>query len=221
MDRFVEILTDHFKDRLISVGLHNVGVTSFLENSGIFIVLDKVDAEDLLNIKRVYTKYKKKYSTPIVVNKDFFNKAADVFCMEILELKENAKIVYGNNPFEALEVKNDDLRRQIEYELRSKLLVLKGAFVDLPLDRKVVDNIAYRSMYNFLLILRNLLRLKGKLINDATLIDEFEKTFDVKLEAFKVLRDSPKMSFDKLLDVFKKYLKEVEELVEISDKILS
>ncbi len=221
MDRFVEILKAHFEDRLISVGLHNVGITSFLENNGIFIVLDKVDADDLLNIKRVYIKYKKKYSTPIVVNKDFFKKAADVFCMEILELKENAKIVYGQNPFESLEVKDDDLRRQIEYELRSKLIVLKGAFVDLPLDRKVVDNITYRSMYNFLLILRNLLRLKGNLVNDSTLIEEFEKTFSLKLEAFKILRDSPKMSFDKLLDIFKRYLKEVENIVEISDKILS
>ncbi len=221
MDRFVEILKGHFGDRLISVGLHNVGITSFLDNNGIFIVLDKVGADDLLDIKRAYTKYKKKYSTPIVVNGDFFKKAADVFCMEILELKENAKIIHGENPFENLNVKDEDLRRQIEYELRSKMLVLKGAFIDLPLDRKVIDNIAYRSMYNFLLILRNLLRLKGKLINDETLIEEFEKTFEVKLEAFKILRDSPKMSFDKLFDVFKKYLKEVEELVEISDKILS
>ncbi len=221
MDRFVEILKNHFQDRLLSVGLHNVGVTSFLENNGIFIVLDRVDADDLLNIKRVYSKYKTKYSTPIVVNKPFFKKSEDVFCMDVLELKENAKIVYGQDPFESLEVKDDDLRRQIEYELRSKLLVLKGAFVDLPLDRKVVDNITYRSMYNFLLILRNLMRLKGRVINDASLIEEFENTFAVKLEAFKILRDSPKMSFDKLLDIFKKYLKEVEELVEISDKILS
>ncbi len=220
MDKFVEILKGHFQDRLISVGLHNIGVTSFLDNNGIFIILDRVEPDDLLDIKRVYIKYKKKFSTPIVVNKNFFKNAADVFCMEILELKDNSKILYGENIFENLVVQDEHLRRQIEYELRSKLLILKGAFVDLPLDRKVVDNIAYRSMYNFLLILRNLLRLKGKLINDSTLVDEFESTFNIKLDAFKILIDSPKMSFDKLLDIFKKYLKEVEELVEVSDKIL-
>ncbi len=221
MDKFVEILKKHFQERLISVGLHNIGVTSFLDNNGIFIILDRVEPEDLLDIKKVYVKYKKKYSTPIVVNRNFFKNATDVFCMEILELKENAKILYGENLFENLEIKDEDLRRQIEYELRSKLLILKGAFVDLPLDRKVVDNIAYRSMYNFLLILRNLLRLKGKLINDETLVDEFEKEFGVELESFKILINSSKMPFDKLLDVFKRYLKEVENLVEISDKILS
>ena len=221
MDRFVEIMKEHFQDRLISMGLHNIGVTSFMDNNGIFIILDKVEPDDLLNIKRVYIKYKKKYTTPIVVNKKFFKGAVDVFCMEILELKENAKILCGENLFEDLDISNENLRKQIEYELRSKLLVLKGAFVDLPLDRKVVDNIAYRSMYNFLLILRNLLRLKGKIINDSTLIEEFEKAFNVKLKAFKMLRDSPKMGFDKLLEIFKQYLKEVEELVEISDKILS
>jgi hypothetical protein len=221
MDKFVEILKEHFGKRLVSVGLHNIGVTSFLDNNGIFIVLDSVEPDDLLDIKRVYIKYKKKFSTPIVVNREFFKKATDVFCIETFELKENAKILYGENIFENLNVSDENLRKQIEYELRSKLLALKGAFVDLPLDRKVVDNIAYRSMYNFLLILRNLLRLKGKLINDATLIEEFEKTFGVDLEAFKILRDSPKLSFDKLLDVFKKYLKEVESLVEISDEILS
>ncbi len=220
MEAFVERLKDEFKERLISVGLHNIGVTSFIQKNGIFIVLDRNEPDDLMLIKKIYTKFRKKYSTPLIGSEQFFRDAADVFCMEILELKENAEILYGKNIFSELEVKPENLRKQIEYELRSKLVVLKGAFVDLPLDRKVVDNIAYRSMYNFLLILRNLLRLKGKLVNDPSLIEVFEETFGVELEAFKVLRDSGKLPFEKLLEVFKRYLREVEELVEISDKIL-
>lgn len=220
MEAFVERLKDEFKERLISVGLHNIGVTSFIQKNGIFIVLDRNEPDDLMLIKKIYTKFRKKYSTPLIGSEQFFRDAADVFCMEILELKENAEILYGKNIFSELEVKPENLRKQIEYELRSKLVVLKGAFVDLPLDRKVVDNIAYRSMYNFLLILRNLLRLKGKLVNDPSLIEVFEETFGIELEAFKVLRDSGKLPFEKLLEVFKRYLREVEELVEISDKIL-
>ena len=220
MEAFVERLKDEFKERLISVGLHNIGVTSFIQKNGIFIVLDRNEPDDLMLIKKIYTKFRKKYSTPLIGSEQFFRDAADVFCMEMLELKENAEILYGKNIFSELEVKPENLRKQIEYELRSKLVVLKGAFVDLPLDRKVVDNIAYRSMYNFLLILRNLLRLKGKLVNDPSLIEVFEETFGVELEAFKVLRDSGKLPFEKLLEVFKRYLREVEELVEISDKIL-
>ena len=221
MDELLEKLKSAFGDRLVCVGLHNIGVTSFLQKNGLVIVLDKTDPDDLLKMKRIYMKYKKKYSTPIVVDEGFFENAADVFCMEVLELKENGEIAYGENIFENLEVKPENLRKQIEYELRSKLLILKGAFIDLPLDRKVIDNIAYRSMYNFLLILRNLLRLKGKLVNDASLIEVFEETFGVKLDAFKTLRDSGKLPLDKLLPIFKDYLKEVETLVEISDKILS
>ncbi len=220
MEAFVERLKDEFKERLISVGLHNIGVTSFIQKNGIFIVLDRNEPDDLMLIKKIYTRFRKKYSTPLIGSEQFFRDAADVFCMEILELKENAEILYGKNIFSELEVKPENLRKQIEYELRSKLVVLKGAFVDLPLDRKVVDNIAYRSMYNFLLILRNLLRLKGKLVNDPSLIEVFEETFGIELEAFKVLRDSGKLPFEKLLEVFKRYLREVEELVEISDKIL-
>ncbi len=220
MEAFVERLKEEFKERLISVGLHNIGVTSFIQKNGIFIVLDRNEPDDLMLIKKIYTKFRKKYSTPLIGSEQFFRDAADVFCMEMLELKENAEILYGKNIFSELEVKPENLRKQIEYELRSKLVVLKGAFVDLPLDRKVVDNIAYRSMYNFLLILRNLLRLKGKLVNDPSLIEVFEETFGIELEAFKVLRDSGKLPFEKLLEVFKRYLREVEELVEISDKIL-
>ncbi|WP_035588350.1 hypothetical protein [Hippea jasoniae] len=221
MNEFVEQLKNEFKERLISVGLHNVGVTSFINKNGVFIVLDRVEPEDLLAIKRIYKKFKKTYSTPLVVNERFFKDAADVFCMEMLEFKENGEILYGKNVLEDIDVNDENLRRQIEFELRSKLLNLKGAFIDLPLERRIVDNIAYRSMYNFLLILRNLLRLKGKLINDATLIEVFEETFGVSLEAFKILRDSEKLPFERLLEVFKGYLREVEQLVEISDKILS
>ncbi|AEA33733.1 hypothetical protein [Hippea maritima] len=220
MNEFIEKLKETFGDRLISVGRHNIGVTSFLNKNGVFVVLDKVSADDLFKIKSIYTKYKKQFSTPLVVDKEFFRRSADVFCMEMLELKENGEVVYGENLISNIEVEDEDLRRQIEYELRSKLLILKGAFIDLPLDRKVVDDIAYRSMYNFLLILRNLLRLRGKLINDATLIEEFEKEFNIKLDAFKALRDTPKIPFDKLLKIFKKYIEEVDGLVKIADKVL-
>ncbi len=220
MNKFVERLKESFGQRLISVGFHNIGVTSFLGKNGVFIILDRTEPDDLLMVKRIYMKYKKKYTTPIVATEKFFVDAADVFCMEVLELKENAEVIYGKNIFKDLSVTDENLRKQIEYELRSKLLILKGAFVDLPLDKKVIDDIAYRSMYNFLLILRNLLRLKGKLINDATVVEEFERTFDLDLSAFKILRDTPKMPFEKLLNTFKEYLKEVETLVEISDKIL-
>lgn len=221
MDKFVEIIKGHFQKRLISMGLHNIGVTSFLNKNGIFIVLDSVNAEDLHNIKRAYLRYKKKYSTPIVASRAFFENAADVFCMEILELKENAKILYGENIFSNINVSDSALRVQIEYELRSKLLSLRGAFIDLSLQKKIIDDLTYRSMYNMLLILRNLLRLKGTIINDNTLVDVFEEKFDIKLDAFKYLRDATSLKFEKLLPMFKKYLDEVKELVEISDKILT
>ncbi|WP_025209800.1 hypothetical protein [Hippea sp. KM1] len=220
MDEFVKMLKEAFGDRLISVGRHNIGVTSFLNKNGVFVVLDRVSADDLFKVKRIYVKFKKRFSTPLVVDREFFDRSSDVFCMEMLELKENGEVVYGEDLIKDIEVDDENLRRQIEYELRSKLLILKGAFIDLPLDRKVIDDIAYRSMYNFLLILRNLLRLKGKLINDATLIEVFEEEFGIKLDAFKTLRDTPKMPFEKLLEVFKGYLEEVDGLVKIADKIL-
>ncbi len=213
-NEFVEKIKNEFGDRLISVGLHNVGVTSFIEKNGLFVILDDVETEDVFAVKRVYTKYKKVFTTPLVVDKHFFERSKDTFCMEILELKENAEILYGINPFDKIEISDDALKRQIKYELFSKSLALKGAFVDLPLERKVIDSITYRSLYNFLLIMRNMLRLKGKLINDETLIERFEEMFDVKLEAFKTLRDTPKMPFDKLLNTFKKYLKEVKTIEE-------
>ncbi len=221
MDKFVETIQGHFQGRLISMGLHNIGVTSFLKKNGIFIVLNDVNAEDLHNVKRAYLKYKKKYSTPIVASRAFFEDAADVFCMETLELKEYAEVLYGENIFSRLNVSNDALRTQIEYELRSKLLSLRGAFIDLSLQKKIIDDLVYRSMYNMLLILRNLLRLKGTIINDNTLLDVFEEKFDIKLDAFRYLRDSGDLKFDKLFPMFKKYLDEVKKLVEISDKILS
>ncbi|WP_022670269.1 hypothetical protein [Hippea alviniae] len=214
-DALVEKLKDEFGDRLISVGLHNVGVTSFIEKNGLFVVLDAVEPEDIFAVKRVYIKYKKNFTTPLVVDEHFFENSKDVFCMEILEMKENSEIIYGKNPFKNIEISDDDLKSQIKHELFSKFLALKGAFVDLPLERKVIDSITYRSLYNFLLIMRNMLRLKDKLINDETLIEKFEEMFDVKLEAFKTLRDSSKMPFDRLIEVFKKYLKEIETIEKV------
>ncbi len=217
---FVRVLSEHFSQRLVSIGLHTLGVTSFLNKNGIFVVLDRVNIHDMLLVKEAYNKIKKNYTNPMVVRESFFKETSEIFCMELLELKENSHILHGINPFKGIEVSSESLRRQIIYEIHSKNMALKGAFVDLPIDKKVIEDVAYRSLYSFLLIIRNIMRLRGKLINDASLIEEFEKEFNVALKGFKALRDSPSMGFDRLFKTFKIYLNEVEEIASNIDRFI-
>src|SRR5438270_5908574 len=55
--------------------------------------------------------------------------AADVFPIEFLQMEKARKVLYGRDPFEFVEISQANLRRQTEYELRTKLIQLRRLYI--------------------------------------------------------------------------------------------
>jgi predicted nucleotidyltransferase len=55
--------------------------------------------------------------------------AADVFPIEFYGMRRARVVLYGRDPFETLQLSDENLRHQTEYELRSKLIQLRRLYI--------------------------------------------------------------------------------------------
>ncbi|MCD6223638.1 MAG: hypothetical protein J7J73_01870 [Deltaproteobacteria bacterium] len=218
MKELIDSLKKKFKEKLICVGLHNIGFMIEERKNGLLVVIDKMKSDDLHRIKKIYIKYGKKTSNPIIVDEKFFQNISDVFCIEILQMQENLNILYGKNPLKNIKINRENLRRQCKYELQGKLLTLKSSFLNMYWERKMLHDLLLRSAYNFSLIIKNLLYLKEKEVKDKTkqeLFDLFEETYDKSLSVIKEIVQLRKTPLSELISLFVKYVNEMEAIVEI------
>ncbi|OSS42223.1 hypothetical protein DESAMIL20_1776 [Desulfurella amilsii] len=210
----VESLKSLFKDRLMCVYMHNLGITASISKNGLLVVLDNVFLDDIKKLKQELKKFKKLFSTPLVFEADFLAKNEDYFCMEILELKENAKVLFGNDLLQNIDIDAQALKNQIKREIASKILAIRSSFLELTLERKTVEDIAYRSLYNFYLISKYLLYFRG--VDSQNVFEDLEKHLSIGLDNTKKLFFMGKRpTFDKLLPLFEGYLKELDNFLKL------
>lgn len=210
----VETLEKLFSERLVSVCLHNLSISAKFKHNGLLIEISKISLDDIKSLKTALRVYKKQYNTPFLINSGFLEVQKDHYCIEILELKENAKVLFGDNPANNIDISNDALRAQLKREIASKILSIRGAFLELTLERKVIEDITYRSLYNFYLIAKYILFVVN--IKTQEVFVDFEEHFNVDLHNTKELYFMEKRpSFDKLLPLFEGYMRELDIFLNI------
>ncbi len=216
MKKLIDNLKKEFKERLVCVGLHNIGFMIEEKKNGLLVILDKTEGRDLQIIKNIYVKYGRKISNPIIVNETFFRNTGDIFCIETLQMQENLNILYGKDFLQDIKIEKENLRKQCEYELRGKLLTLKGSFLSAYWERKTLHDLLIRSAYNFSLIIKGFLYLKEKEVKNKTkeeLFDLFEETYAKKLSALRKIVQLKKTPLSELIPLFTQYVDEMEAIV--------
>lgn len=96
---------------------------------------------------------------PKCLTLDELLRAADVFPIEILDLQQSRRVLWGNDPIAKLQVDQEHLRLQLEHELRSKLLLLRQKLLAAGSDEKRLMSLLTASVTSFLVLFRAALRL--------------------------------------------------------------
>src|SRR5581483_388410 len=68
---------------------------------------------------------RKKYHVPLLLTRDELKRSADVFSIELLDMREQHRVLYGEDVFEGLTIPMRFHRVQLEYELREKTILLR------------------------------------------------------------------------------------------------
>jgi hypothetical protein len=139
-------------------------------------------------------------------------------------MKENYTLLYGEDVIKIINVDTRNLRFQCEQELKAKLIHLRQAYIRLNADKTSLRHLLLKSFTSVLHILRNVLRLKGRvppylkqdIINDVA--SEF-RINKLAWEKILAIRDKGgRLDRETQEGLFIDFIRDLEKIVEAVDK---
>jgi len=98
-------------------------------------------------------------ATPLLLTSRDFTRSLDAFPIEYGEIMAAHYVVFGHDPFDGLSIRNSDLRRACEVQVKSHLLHLREEFLESGARPAAVNELVHESAPAFAALLRNLARL--------------------------------------------------------------
>ncbi|MGH9828826.1 MAG: hypothetical protein ACREDR_36860, partial [Blastocatellia bacterium] len=92
--------------------------------------------------------------------------ASDVFPIEFLDMSERRKVLAGQDPFKSLEISTCNLRHQVEYELRRKLIRLRSLYMPASSNSDRLARLMSDSLESFSVVFRHVVGLLGGEVPD-------------------------------------------------------
>jgi len=99
---------------------------------------------------------------PLIFSAESWRASADVFPIEVEDVRQHHRILRGGDPVRDLPTARDDLRRELEREARGKLIQLSAHYAAAAPDGKALGSLITASCKAFLVLFRAGLRLAGR-----------------------------------------------------------
>jgi predicted nucleotidyltransferase len=193
----------------------------------ILIALNRITPEDLRQAQAPMREWQRLgHPLPVYFTVEELSDAADVFPIEFHQMANARVVLYGRDPFEVVQLSNENLRHQAEYELRSKLIQLRRLYIPASVSIEKLCDLMSDSLSSFAALFRAVLMLHGqqapvskpdgvrataKLLRlDAA---PFERIFE-----FRTGGNLP-TSEKEANDLFGAYLFQIEQVVEAVDEL--
>lgn len=125
----------------------------------LLLLLDNVDTPTLAAAAAVEARMVERGVNPLVLEWRERIRAADVFGIELLDMRDAHEVLAGVEPFDGLNVPRQALRLQTERELRTRLLALHSAMLHAKENAGVPGAILIAALPAFVTYLRAVLRL--------------------------------------------------------------
>lgn len=161
---------------------------------------------------------------PLLFTEDRLRQSADVFPIELLDIKDCHRVLHGEELLDTLAVNRENLRIELEHELKGKLIQLRQQYLLLhgrsrPLARLLIDSIG-----QFMVLARAALRLFQDDIpaRKPEALEALAGHIDIDRDAFmQVYRlKTGDVSIGKadVHALFERYFPAVEQLVDAVDR---
>lgn len=194
----------------------------------LLIALQRITPKDLRNAHAAMREWSRLgHPVPVYFTVDELQTAADVFPIEFHNMERARKVLYGTDVLAGLNISDEFLRHQTEYELRSKLIKLRRAYIPASVSVAGLVNLMAESLASFASLFRAVLLLHGfeppvtkheivALTAHQLNLDgkPFEKIFNIRENNFaQTLTD---VSANQL---FAEYLEQIENVIAAIDKL--
>jgi hypothetical protein len=168
----------------------------------------------------------KKHPTPLVMTLEELRRSADVFAIELLDMHEHHRVLFGNDVLKGLSVPMHLHRAQVEYELREKLILLRQRILQAAGDKSKLWELLLSSLPAFATLFRHVLITLGDANpgSKREAIQALSNRIKFDPSAFLQLLDIREHKIDRkqldVADVFTRYLAAVEQAAAAVDTML-
>ena len=168
---------------------------------------------------------KQKQAVPLLLSVEELTHAADVFAIELLDMRRHHRVLYGEDLIATLDVPLRLHRVQVEHELRTKLILLRQSFVTRSADKQEVLNLMLKSVSSFITLFRHSLIAMGEEPESSkpAMLQQLQKKVNLDtrpfLELLSIREGSLKADALDAQTVFPAYLKTIEQVISAVDRL--
>lgn len=163
--------------------------------------------------------------SPLFLSQRQVEKSLDVFPIEWTDIKERHLLIEGQDVLRGCEVPPGNLRLQLEQELREKLITLRQAYLASARHPNRLEAVLKAAASSFATMCRTLLRLRGESppAQTAQVLERVADLFGLDAEgvlaAHLVRYSDRRHKAPELLEAYRKFLVEIERLVNAIDEM--
>ena len=194
----------------------------------ILIALHEITPKDLRNAHACVREWVRLgHPVPVYFTVSELQNAADVFPIEFHQMEKARKVLYGRDVLAALKISDAFLRHQVEYELRSKLLLLRRQYIPASATVDGLLSLMSDSLPSFATLFGAVLLLHGydaparKHETVALTVDRlnldggiFERIFNIREHNYAKTLDEKGAN-----ELFADYMVQIEKVIESVDKV--
>ncbi|NOU36997.1 MAG: hypothetical protein HOO88_09540 [Kiritimatiellaceae bacterium] len=163
--------------------------------------------------------------TPLLFTRKRLTEAADVFPIELLDMRDSRKVLFGDDVIAGIHPGTANLRLQVEHELRSALIQLSRSYLSVSGSPRRLAVLLTGSLSGVLTLFRAALRLyeNGVPAEKFQALEKLNCHVPVELETFRQIHGLKTGALKiKKVDagrLFEEYLKSIEAVVDAVDQI--
>lgn len=227
LEKMVEELKNNLGKNLFSIILFGSAAAGDhlgkKSDYNLLVLTELLGISDLQKICKVSNQWIKQGNPPpLLFTLKRFKNSADVFPIEFMDIRDNHKILYGENPLLDLSIVEENLRLELEHELKGKLIQISERFLMTESNPKLVTNLMVQTLSTFLILFKNALRLFDQKppLRKMEALEELHKHIPCDVEVFRMverLKTGEKIKDLDMIKLFERYLKAIENIVDAID----
>lgn len=225
---FTEELVAALGDRVTMVALFGsaaVGdVSESFSDVNVMVVCKQLGMEELDAIAKISQEWAKLGNPlPLMFAQERLLNSSHVFPIELLDIKENHRVLHGRDVLRDLPISQANLRFQLEHELKGKLIQLREDYMLASQHAETLVELMLRSLSNFQIMLKAALRFYAVSVpsRKADAVSQLSKHvfFDMsvfgELQGIKEGSALPPFSRDAAKELFERYLEAIESAADL------
>ena len=231
-DAFIDDLRATHGKNLASVILYgSAAAGDFIAHQSdynLLIALHRITPKDLRNAQACMREWSKMgHSVPVYFTVSELQDAADVFPIEFHNMEHARKVLYGTDVLAHLNISDEYLRHQTEYELRSKLINLRRQYIPASASVEGLMNLMAESLSSFAALFRAVLLINGieppvtkqKVV--ARTVEELKIDGSPFVKIFNIRENNLAKPLDEVAanQIFADYMEQIENVIETVDKL--